>query len=184
MSPWGIGYVLSNGLYWLVFLYWRDRYRPRPAAQLAGILHVFFAGLLDFPLRPLMDPGFRGWGIGFLQFHGRETATLATGVLLAWTLLATWIAVARGKGLAMLWIAVGDWIWGLNVLWFQMQNLRRGQGEYDFSIETVSVSGVWAEIIVRLLFAGAFSYAGSWAYRQSGLPWLRARVKPATNPPR
>lgn len=176
MSPWGIGYVLANGFYWFLFLYWRDRYRPSTEAQLVGILHVFFAGMLDFPLRPLLDSGFRGWGIGFLQFHERGTALLATILLLGWALNAAWLAVARGKGLGMLWIAVGDWIWGLNIVWFQIQNLRRGLGQYDFWIETIHFRGVWAEIIVQLLFASAFSYAGRWAYGKSGVSLLRARA--------
>jgi len=169
MTPWGLGYVVTNALYWALFLRWKALYRPASNALLVGVLHVFCAGLVEYPLRPLLEPRYRGWGIGFLQFEGRE-AVLPTLLILAWALASAFLAVAVGRGRWMLWIGIGDILWVVNVFAFQAMNLLARRGQYDFQVETVQVRGPAAAVIVELLFVSAFIYSARWAFRHSKQP--------------
>ncbi|MCI0355140.1 MAG: hypothetical protein L0099_08885 [Acidobacteria bacterium] len=169
MTPWGLGYVVTNAIYWALFLGWKAKYRPPSNALLVGILHVFFAGLVEYPLRPLLEPRYPGWGIGFLHFEGRE-AVLPTLLILGWALASAFLAVAVGRGRWMLLIGIGDAIWVVNVFAFQAMNLLAGRRQYDFRMETVKITGPAAVVIVELLFVSAFIYSARWAFRRSSQP--------------
>lgn len=170
MTVWLWVVLVSNLIYWSVFFYLLTRRRWDAPALAVGVLHMLFASLLvAAPIRSVFDPNYGGYQIGFLRFEGAWAALPAT-VILGWALSSAWLAVSRGRGSWMKSIAVGDFLFALNLGVGFLLDLVRGDlaetkiqgGEY-FTLQGTAVA-----LILFLLFALPFVASGIWAVRRSG----------------
>ena len=170
MTVWLWVVLVSNLIYWSVFFYLLTRRRWDASGLAFGVLHMLFASLLvAAPIRSVFDPNYGGYQIGFLRFEGAWAALPAT-VILVWALSSAWLAVSRGRGRWMTSIAVGDFLFALNLGVGFVLDLVRGDlaetkiqgGEY-FTLQGTAVA-----LILFLVFVLPFLASGIWAARRSG----------------
>jgi hypothetical protein len=175
MAIWFQIAILSNVLYWAVFLYLLATRRARltKGALAAGVLHMLFAALLSVaPARSWIDPNYGELGLGFLRFGGRA-ATLPAALLLAWSLASAWLAAAGARGRWLTPVLVGDLFCAIN---FGGATLCEGRAD-DWKIqlgEKGALTGLPAALLLLALFTLPFAASAVWAAR-------RARTTP---PPR
>ena len=170
MSVWLWVVLVSNLIYWSFFFYLLTRRRWNAPALAFGVLHMLFASLLvAAPIRSFFDPTYMGYQIGFIRFAG-GWATLPATLVLAWALSSAWIAVGRGRGPWMKSVAVGDFLFALNLGGSFLLDLLRGdlaatkiQGGEFFTLQ-----GTVVALILLLLFVLPFVASGIWAARRSG----------------
>lgn len=157
--------LASNIVYWSIFFYLLATRRWDAASLAVGVLHMLFASpLVVAPFRSLLDPSYVGWQIGLLRFEG-AAVTLPATLVLAWALIAAWLAVAKGRGRWMKLIAAGDTLFALNLVADFFLDLLHGrlataklQGGEHFTLV-----GPMAALIPLLLFALPFVASAIWA---------------------
>lgn len=169
MSTWLWVIVISNIVYWSIFFYLLTRRRWDAPALIVGVLHMLFASLIAAaPFRSLFDPNYIGYQLGLMRFEGLWAVLPAT-LFLVWALSCAWIAVAHGRGRWMKLIAVGDFLFALNLGGGFLLDLVRGdlatskiQGGEFFTL-----TGAVAGLIPLLLFALPFAASAVWATRRA-----------------
>ena len=115
MAIWFQIALVTNVVYWAVFIYLLSRRRWNVPALLVGVFHMFFAALVSVaPFRSLLDPNYIGYGLGMLHLEKRAVA-LPAALILGWALASAWIAVGKGRGGWMMLVMIGDLIVGLNM---------------------------------------------------------------------
>jgi len=98
MTPWIAIALVTNLLYWAVFVTLAVRRRPGAAAVTLGVMHMLLAAAFSVaPFRSFVDPDYPGFRLGMLHLEHRA-ATLPTALLLAWALSAALILASRGRG--------------------------------------------------------------------------------------
>jgi len=170
MSVWLWVVLVSNLIYWAVFFYLLKRGCWDAPALAFGLLHMLFASLLvTAPIRSFFDPTYVGYQIGFVRFS-KGWAVLPATLVLAWALSSAWIAVGRGRGPWMKSIAVGDFLFALNLGGALLFDLVRGdmaetkiQGGEFFTLQ-----GTLVALILFLLFVAPFVASGVWSARRAG----------------
>jgi hypothetical protein len=169
MSIWLWVFVISNIVYWSIFIYLLTRRRWDAPALTVGVLHMLFASLIvAAPIRSFFDPDYIGYQLGIVRFEGRWAVLPAT-LFLVWALSSAWIAIDCGRGRWMKLLAVGDILFALNLGGGFLLDLVRGdlaesriQGGEFFTL-----SGIVAALIPLLLFALPFAASAVWAARRA-----------------
>ncbi|HVG28719.1 MAG TPA: hypothetical protein VM864_03270 [Pyrinomonadaceae bacterium] len=168
MAIWFQIAILSNLLYWSVFLYSLATRRARltKGALAVGVLHMLFAALLSVaPSRSWLDPNYGDFGLGFLRFNGRA-ATLPATMLLAWSLASAWLAAAGARGRRLALVLAFDLFNALN---FGVATLVEGRAD-NWKIqlgEKAAVTGLPAALVLLTLFALPFAASALWAARRT-----------------
>lgn len=163
--------LVSNVVYWGIFFFLVSRRRWTKASLAVGVLHMIFASLLVVaPVRSLIDPNYIGYSIGFIRFEGRVTS-LPSALILAWALSAAWVAVSNGGGRWLKMIAIGDLIFALNlgaaIAWDWSQG--RLDGPMIQFGEHLTLSGLWAALLLLTVFAVPFVASALWAMRRASV---------------
>lgn len=179
MTRWLWIALVSNLLYWGLFIYWCSKRQWTRAGLGVGILHMLFASLLVVaPIRSLIDPDYPGYQLGILRFE-KQAASLPAALILVWALTSAYLAVRRGYGKRLRLIAAGDVLFavlmgGLFVEQWMQGALAGPQIQFG---EHLTLSGpLWALLPV-LLFVLPFCLSAVWAMKRtrwtgpsSGLP--------------
>lgn len=169
MAIWFQIALVLGVVYWLIFCYLLTRRRWNAAALAVGVLHMIIASVNSVaPIRSLLDPNYVGWQIGFIRFDGWAVPLPAT-LFLAWALAAAWIAVAHERGRWMKLIAVGDTLFGLNLIAsILLEVLQRGLADIKIQGgEIFTLTGTPAALILMLLFGLPLAASALWATRRS-----------------
>jgi hypothetical protein len=165
MTPWIAIALVTNLVYWAVFLSLAVRNRPGVGAVILGVMHMLLAAAMSVaPFRSFLDPAYPGFGLGLLRFEHRA-ATLPTALLLAWALTSAFL-LARGAQGRSLWIvAAGDALFALN----QLADLARSSGGgNDIQLgEHLTISGFQALLIMGILFVGGPAIGAWWSGRRA-----------------
>jgi hypothetical protein len=169
MSIWLWVVLVSNLVYWSIFVYLLTRRWWDGPALIVGVLHMLFASfLVAAPIRSFLDPSYIGYQIGMVRIEG-QWATLPSTLFLAWALSSAWIAVSRGRGSWMKLIAVGDILFALNLGGGFVFDLVSGelattkiQGGEFFTLQ-----GTFAALLLLVVFALPFVVSAAWAVRRS-----------------
>jgi len=160
MAPWIPLFVISNLVYWAIFVFLAIRKHSPPAATTLGALHMLLAAALSVaPFRSFFDPRYPGFALGILRFEGRY-ATRPTAAMLAWALAAAWLLASRRSG-SMLWVVViGDVLFAIN----QLLGLTTSSAENDIQFgEYLTIHGVQALLIMAILFVVGPAISAWWA---------------------
>ena len=148
---------------WLAFLYALTRRRWNFVSLLVGVFHMLFAATLSFaPFRSWFDPSYLGLSLGFLRFNGRG-ATLPCALMLAWALVAAWVAVTKGNGPWLMLVLVGDAFWALNFGGsFLAENPMKSKIQLG---DEATVTGTWALLILLTFYVLPFVLSTIWCAR-------------------
>ena len=167
MTVWLWIALISNLVYWKIFVTLVRRHRPGKAALAVGLVHMLFAApLVVAPIRSLIDPGYIGYSLGLIRFEG-QTAVLPAALFLGWALSSAWSAVAGKRGWWLKSLAIGDLLFAANLGATFARNYWRGElgGKVIQFGEHLTLSGpLWAGVLV-LLFVVPFAYSARWALR-------------------
>jgi hypothetical protein len=107
--------LISNLIYGTVFAILARRRRAGAAAIVVGVVHLLLAGVFSVaPIRSAIDPHYPGLAFGILRFEGRS-AVLPAATVLIWALSCAFVAVGKGAGRAMWWIAAFDLLMAANL---------------------------------------------------------------------
>ena len=149
---------------WLAFLYALRRRRWNFVSLIVGVFHMLFAATLSFaPFRSWFDPNYLGLSLGFLRFEGRR-ATIPCALMLAWSLAAALVAVAKGRGRWMILVLAGDVFWALNFGGSLL--LGEGVGKSKVQLgETATFTGASAILILFCFYVLPFVLSAIWSAR-------------------
>ena len=115
MTPWLWIALVSNLIYWTVFVILAKRRRTGAAGIVVGVVHLLLAGVFSVaPIRSAIDPSYPGLAFGILRFEGRS-AVIPAATVLIWALSCAYLAVAKGSGPAMWWVATFDLLMAANL---------------------------------------------------------------------
>ena len=163
MNAWGWTFLLSNLLYWAIFLKIARNGSRLPLPIAVGVIHMLFAALVSVaPARSLLDPHYLGFGLGLLRFEGRA-ATLPASVILACALAAAWIVVSQAPRRGLLLVAAFDLLFALNSA---VATLSPGRDHRIQFGDALTIDGLWAVATMLFLFAGAPLMSSGWAWRR------------------
>ena len=180
MDQWGLLLLLSNVLYWSVFV-WVVRRRLWSRTGLAvGLFHMLLATPLVLgPLRAAtFDPRFN-YQIGFIHAQG-AVAFVPSVTVLMWALASAWISVANARGRWMLFPAVGDLLMALNLVAFilsqraEQVRIKIQGGDFVTITGALLVTGIIVMCIAMPLVATSV-----WAFRRSGRNPASGSLPPA-----
>jgi len=164
MTPWIAIALVTNLIYWAVFVALAVRRRPGVAAVLLGVMHMLLAAAMSVaPFRSFLDATYPGFRLGLLHFEHR-TATLPTAVLLAWALGSAFLLAGGGRGRRLWFVAVGDALFAAN----QLADLARSGGGGDIQLgERLRIGGSQALLIMAVLFVGGPALSAWWSGRRA-----------------
>jgi hypothetical protein len=164
MTPWLWIALVTNLIYWAVFVTVVLRRRPGTSAVVLGVMHMLIAGVFSVaPIRSFVDPDYPGFQLGRLHFEHRA-ATLPTLLLLVWGLSSALILASRARGWK-LWIpAVGDTLFALNQT---LDLFRSGSGNAIQFGEHLTISGLQALVIMAVLFVGGPAISAWWSGKRA-----------------
>ena len=131
------------------------------------MLHLLLAAFFSVaPIRSLIDPDYPGLAFGMLRFEGAVGSLPAT-IVLVWALACAYLAVARGSGRAMAWVAAFDLLMAANLA----AGILAPGGSSDIQFgEHLTISGPTAIAIMLLLFVTFPLASGVWAGRRAMRP--------------
>ena len=114
MTLWTKIFLVTNIIYWALFIYLLSRRRINAAGIAVGLFHMLLASVLSVaPFRSLLDADYR-WQLGFVSFEGRAAAVPAF-LALGWTLASAGLVVTQQRGPWMWLVGVGDLLFALNL---------------------------------------------------------------------
>jgi hypothetical protein len=159
MTTWVTIALVTNLIYWAIFVSLAIRRRPGAGAIVLGVMHMLLAAAFSVaPFRSFLDPAYPGFGLGVLRFEGRN-ATLPTALLLLWALASALLLASGSRGRALWIVAVGDALFALNQL---VSLAREGGGQIEFG-EHLTIGGVQALLLMAILFVGGPMLSAWWA---------------------
>ncbi len=167
MTPWLKIALVTNLLYWAVFVFLGVRQRPGAAAVVLGVMHMLLAGVVSVaPIRSFIDPAYPGFRVGLLHFEHRA-ATLPAAILFVWALSCAFLLAARAQG-GKLWVVAGfDALFAVNQL---LDIVRSGSGgEIQFG-EHLTIGGLQAALIMAALFVGGPAISAWWSGKRALRP--------------
>jgi len=161
MAIWFQMAIALNAIYWAVFIYLLSRRRWDATALAIGTFHMLFAAVVSVaPIRSFLDPGYAGYGLGFLHFEKRAVVIPAS-LILGWALAAAWVTVGRGRGRWMRLVMVGDLFLALNM---GVSILLDGPQNWKFQLgEHLAVTGAAGLFILLCFFTLPFVVSAVWA---------------------
>jgi hypothetical protein len=164
MTPWIAIALVTNVVYWAVFVTLAVRRRPGAGAVTLGVMHMLLAAAFSVaPFRSFVDPGYPGFRLGMLHFeHG--AATLPTALLLAWALFAALILASRGSGWKLWVVAAGDTLFAVNQTFDLFQS---GSGNAIQFGEYLTITGFQALLIMAVLFVGGPAFSAWWSGKRA-----------------
>ena len=167
MTPWLKIALVTNLVYWAVFVSLAVRRKPGAAAIVLGVMHMLLAGVVSVaPIRSFVDPAYPGFRVGVLHFEHRA-ATLPSALMLVWALASAFLLASRARG-GKLWVVVGfDLLFALNQL---LDILRSGTGGNIQFGEHLTISGLQAALIMAVLFVGGPALSAWWSGRRALRP--------------
>jgi hypothetical protein len=167
MTRWLAIALVTNLVYWTLFLYLARRHRPGGAAVTLGVMHMLLAGVLSVaPIRSFIDPEYPGFRVGLLHFE-KQGATLPASVLFLWALASALILASGSRGRKLWVVAAGDTLFALNML----GDLARSGGGGDIQFgEHFTISGFVALLIMGVLFVGGPALSAFWSGRRALQP--------------
>ncbi len=164
MTPWLWIALVSNLTFWAVFVALLLRHRPGATRTVVGVLHLLLAAFFSVaPIRSLIDPAYPGLGFGVLRFEGRG-ATLPATLVLVWALACAYLAVTRGAGRSLWWVAAFDLLMAANLA---AGVLAPGSSNDIQFGEHLTISGHLGVAIMLLLFVAGPALSGWWAARKA-----------------
>jgi len=115
MTPWLWIAVVSNLIYWTVFAILVKHRHTGAVAIVVGLVHLLLAAVFSVaPIRSAIDTNYPGLAFGILRFEGRS-AVIPAAVVLIWALACAYLAVGKGAGRAMWWVAAFDLLMAANL---------------------------------------------------------------------
>jgi hypothetical protein len=167
MTPWIKIALITNLVYWAVFVSLAIRRRPGAGAIVLGVMHMLLAGVVSVaPIRSFVDADYPGFRIGVLHFEHRG-ATLPATIILVWALSSAFLLASRARG-GKLWVVVGfDVLFALNQL---ADILRSGTGGNIQFGEHLTIGGLQAALIMAALFVGGPALSAWWTGRRALRP--------------
>lgn len=167
MTPWIAIALVTNLLYWSVFVSLAARHRPGAGAVVLGVMHMLLAAAMSVaPFRSFLDPAYPGFRLGLLHFEHRA-ATLPTAILLLWALASAFL-LARGERSRRLWIvAAGDALFAVNQL-AELARSSASANEIQLG-EHLTIGGAQALVIMGILFVGGPAIGAWWSGRRARL---------------
>jgi hypothetical protein len=161
MNVWGWTFVISNALYWALFLRQVRRGPRRPLPIVIGVVHMLFATVVSVaPVRSFFESHYAGFAIGLLRFEGR-TATVPSLVILVCSLACAYFVVSRSVGRGLLLVAVFDFLFAVNTA---AGILASNDHRIQFG-NALTIDGLVAIAIMLIFFAGAPLLSSGWAWR-------------------
>ena len=167
MTPWLWIALVSNLVYWAIFVYLVKRHRPGASAVALGVMHLLLAGVLSVaPIRSFIDPEYPGYRVGVLHFE-KQAATLPATLLFLWAISSAFLLASGSRGRKLWLVAAGDTFFALNML----ADLARsgGGGNIQFG-EHFTISGTVALAIMAILFVGGPALSAWWSGRRALRP--------------
>jgi hypothetical protein len=167
MTPWLKIALVTNLLYWAVFVFLAVRRRPGAAAVVLGVMHLLLAGVVSVaPIRSFIDPAYPGFRVGLLHFEHRA-ATLPATILFVRALSCAFLLAARARGGKLWVVAAFDVLFAVNQL---LDILRSGSGGNIQFGEHLTISGLQAAIIMAILFVGGPALSAWWSGKRALRP--------------
>lgn len=164
MTPWLWIALISNLIYWAVFAVLVARRWSSAAGVVVGIVHLLFAGVFSVaPIRSLLDAAYPGLAFGVLRFEGRSAAVPAA-IVLVWALASAYLAVGKGTGRAMWWVATFDLLMAANLA---AGILGSGSDNTIQFGEHLVISSTAGLAIMLLLFVLGPIASGIWSVRRA-----------------
>jgi hypothetical protein len=166
MTPWLAIGLVTNLLYWTVFVTLVARNRPGAGAVTLGVMHMLLAAALSVaPFRSFLDPAYPGFGLALLRFEHRA-ATLPSVLLLTWALTSAFLLASGARGRGLWIVAAGDALFALN----QLADLARSgvRGGNDIQLgEHLTITGFQALLVMGILFVGGPAIGAWWSGRRA-----------------
>lgn len=163
MNAWGWTFLISNLVYWGIFVKLAAVGPRKRLPIVLGIVHMLLATLVSVaPIRSFVDADYAGFGLGLIRFEG-HAATLPATLILGWALASAWYVVARARGRGMLWVATFDLLFALNSAAATL--IHQSDHRIQFG-DALTIDGLWAVAIMLGLFAGAPLVSSVWALRR------------------
>jgi hypothetical protein len=164
MTPWLWIALISNVVYWTLFVLLLRRRRWTTTGLVVGIVHLLIAGIFSVaPFRSAVDPAYVGFRFGLLQFEGTATV-LPAAILLVWALSCAYLAISRQSGKTLWFIAVFDFFIAAN----QMISILLTPANWTIQFgEHFSITGIAGAAVMLLLFALGPFLSGFWSARRA-----------------
>jgi hypothetical protein len=161
MNVWAWTFLLSNVLYWGLFIRSAIFGRARRIAVVIGVVHMLFASTVSVaPIRSLFDPGYVGFALGVLRFEGRA-ATLPSALVLAGSLVSASLLTSRTSGRQLLFVAIFDFLFAIDTA---AGTVMHGDYRIQFG-DALTIDGLIGLGVMLLLFAGAPLVSAGWTWR-------------------
>jgi hypothetical protein len=164
MSGWIAIFLVTNLIYWAIFITLAVRHRPGAGAVGLGVMHMLLAAALSVaPFRSFLDADYPGFVLGVLRFQKRG-ATLPVALLLLWALASAMILASRTGGWRLWVVAVGDMMFALNQF---LSLLQPGSGgDIQFG-EYLTISGLQSLLLMAVLFVGGPAFSAWWSGKRA-----------------
>lgn len=164
MTPWLWIAVVSNLIYWTVFAILVKRGRAGAAGIVVGLVHLLLAAIFSVaPIRSAIDPNYPGLAFGILRFEGRS-AVIPAAVVLIWALACAYLAVGKGAGRAMWWVAAFDLLMAANLAVGILS--AGGDNTIQFG-EHLTIPANAGLVLMLLFFTLGPAVSGIWSVRRA-----------------
>jgi hypothetical protein len=164
MTPWIAIALVTNLVYWTVFVVLAVRHKPGAGAVVLGAMHMLLAAAMSVaPFRSFIDPAYPGFRLGVLHFENRG-ATLPTALLLIWALGSAFVLASGGRGRKLWFVAAGDALFALNQLLSLFQEGSRSDIQFG---EHLTIGGLQSLLIMAVLFVGGPAFGAWWSGRRA-----------------
>jgi hypothetical protein len=166
MTTWLWIAVISNAIYWAVFLFLLKRRHWNKTSLVIGIVHLLIAGIFSVaPIRSAMDPAYPGFRFGLLHFEGTATV-LPAAIILVWALSCAYLAITRKSGKALWSIAAFDFLLAAN----QTMSILQSPSSWTIQFgEHFSITGIAGAAVMLVLFAFGPCLSGLWSARRAAV---------------
>lgn len=164
MTPWLWIALVSNLVYWTIFVLLLRRKQWTVAGLLIGIAHLLIAGIFSVaPFRSALDPAYPGFRFGLLHFEGTATVVPA-GILLVWALTSAFLAISKRRGKAFWMIAVFDFLLAAN----QTASVLLSPADWTIQFgEHFAITGLAGAAVMIALFGLGPFLSGFWSARRA-----------------
>jgi hypothetical protein len=164
MTRWLWIALVSNTIYWTLFALLLKRKQWTKSGLLVGIVHLLVAGIFSVaPFRSALDPAYPGFRFGLLHFEGTATVLPAATLLIS-ALTCSFLAITKGSGKVMWFIACFDFLLAAN----QAISILISPADWTIQFgEHATITGFAGAAIMLALFALGPFLSGYWSVRRA-----------------
>lgn len=169
---WGLFALAVSAVLLLGWIVIAVRRKPSPMALVASFACLLAAALNSAaPLRGLLDPGYMGYVFGLLAAQEGLTVTALAGAVFVGGSVAAFIALTRGSGRALWWVAAvcGSLTVVLGGPWLFSALTDPSSNRIQFG-EYLTIPGLISTALLFVLLVLPFMLGTVWATRAAMKP--------------